>query len=655
MMKNQTQFNGVISDKDKQVLKNLVNIASFCPSVILSDARKRRDLNQLLCDDPRANEFIKLDSEIYIDKDDKDVQKFGNAMFNLVTSLCDLIRYKHNDLNFTVIPGGSFPLNVKVQNLDEFDYVLDWENKVELATYQEFSNSCAGLVDIQIDSVLLNKILDVIKLVLLKSEKNKKFSDIQLLLKIHAINIQFSWLCSSNHKHSVSLDLAILIKTSSTIQEFFSQVNFPFQETPFKDSININEKIYWNCSVMDDFSLYVSPSCDDCRYTGRLDTNIFDKQIFKTCDEISLNIRLCYRVLKFIRDYIFPYCVGTAFSYLTSCWSNYVKDKFSSYSLKQVLFQEVIEFPSKDHWENSCIHVRIASMLQKISKYPQDVFYANRDHSTSTLNEVSYAFSPILTNMKLWLYNGCKRTCRQQRSMLSECDEGITVLLENKMLISLPKFSLNAFEIESFIEFQILKFKSFRPLVFYDGIPRGLYEAFDDVVENLDHVDLTSFSDKDFEKLIFLLRFFIITKKEIDCNNYSSKLNHFEKMQVTYGISCSDAYDMLKKLTFHYSVNSKDVPLYEIVKEKMSPIFISLEEIYASITWEDRACIYFDGFRFFGVRLHKRGVAMEQTLNTVMQKLETMIDAFEKPCSGYWEAKRMLWVLVSISSLKNLK
>ena len=112
MMKNETQFNDVISYKDKKVLENLFNIASFCPSVILSDARKRRDLNQLLCDDPRANEFIKLDSEIYIDNDDKDVRKFGNAMFNLVASLCDLIRYKHIDLNFTVIPGGSFPLNV---------------------------------------------------------------------------------------------------------------------------------------------------------------------------------------------------------------------------------------------------------------------------------------------------------------------------------------------------------------------------------------------------------------------------------------------------------------------------------------------------------------------------------------------------------------
>ena len=645
MMKNETQFNDVISYKDKKVLENLFNIASFCPSVILSDARKRRDLNQLLCDDPRANEFIKLDSEIYIDNDDKDVRKFGNAMFNLVASLWDLIRYKHIDLNFTVIPGGSFPLNVKVEDLDEFDYVLAWENKAEFATYQELFMDCVD-VDIYQGSMLLSKLLDVIKVVLLKSEVNLKFSDIELMIKCHAINIQFSWLCSSNHKHSVSLDLAISIKTSSTIQEFFSQKDFPFQGTPFEDSININEKIHLNCRLMD-----TSKKFDICiyGYPGRFNENIFGKQMFKTCDKISPNIKLCYRVLKFIRDYIFPYRVSVGFSYLTGGWLNYAKDKFSSYSLKQVLFQEVIEFPSNDHWQNSHIHVRIASMLQKLLNYPEDVFYTkNRDPTTWTLNEVSYAFSPILTNMKQWLYDGCKSISRQQRSILSECGEGIKVLLENKMVISLAKFPFNAFEVESFIGFHILKLKSFRPRVFYD-------RAFEDIVENMDHVDLTSFSEKDFEELIFLLRFSIITKKEIDCNNYSKKLNSFKKLLMMYKISCSDAYDTVEKLADHFSVSSKDVPLYKVVKEKMSSIFISLEEIYTSLSWEDRSYIYVDGFHIYGLFTEKPDAAMEQTINRVSQKIRTIIDAFKGPFCSYSKAEEMLWLLVSISSLKNLK
>ena len=86
-MKKKTEHDRVIFDKEKMVLENFVNIASFCPDVILSDAAKRRDLDQLLCDDPRANEFIKLDCKIYIDKDDKDIKKFGDAIFDWVTSL----------------------------------------------------------------------------------------------------------------------------------------------------------------------------------------------------------------------------------------------------------------------------------------------------------------------------------------------------------------------------------------------------------------------------------------------------------------------------------------------------------------------------------------------------------------------------------------
>ena len=252
--------------------------------------------------------------------------------------------------------------------------------------------------------------------------------------------------------------------------------------------------------------------------------------------------------------------------------------------------------------------------------------------------------------------------------MLSECGEDIKVLLENKILISLPEFSLNAFEFEFFNYYQILMFKSFRPLVFYEGVPGGLYEAFNNILGSIDHVDLTSFSDKDFEKLIFLLHFFIITKKEIDCSNYSKKLNSFKKMLTMYQITCIDAYRHLEDLADHCSESSEDVPLYEVVKEKMSSTFISLEEIFASLTWEDRGYIYscFSSFCLLEVCGNKRCNDMKQILNRVTQKIETIIYALKEPWSSYMEAndldndldiqwKQTIWILVSISTLKNLK
>ena len=46
-------------------------------------------------------------------------------MFDWIACFCDLIRYKF-DVNFTVIRSGRFPLNVKVEHINEldiFDYV----------------------------------------------------------------------------------------------------------------------------------------------------------------------------------------------------------------------------------------------------------------------------------------------------------------------------------------------------------------------------------------------------------------------------------------------------------------------------------------------------------------------------------------------------
>ena len=626
-MKKKTEHDRVIFDKEKMVLENFVNIASFCPDVILSDAAKRRDLDQLLCDDPRANEFIKLDCKIYIDKDDKDIKKFGDAIFDWVTSLCDLIKAMHNDLNFTVIPAGSFPLNVKVENLDEFDYVLAWENKAEIAKIQEISGGGHMLLP-----RLRQAILYVINVVLVKSEKKLNLSDIQFMRKAHAINIQFSFMCSSNHKHSVSIDLAISVRTSTTVQEYFSQIDFPLKGTPFEDSIDINEKMYWNCALDRGFD--------------RPDTNIFDKPMFETCDRISPNIRLCYRVLKFIRDYFFPCFARKGFNLFTYCHVKYLKATCSSYLLKQVLFHEVIEFPSSDHWNNSFIHLRIASMQQRISKDYPNLFDDNK-HGSRFMYHTD-AFSPVKTNIMLWLYNGCETISLQRRSTLNVWGECTNVLLENKILVTLPKFSFIELEICIHPSFEIM-FKSFRPLLLHSKISIGLSEAFLDIVESMDHVDLTSVSDADVGEILVLLRLFVVTRKEICCSNYLNKLNNFKKMLYMYEMSCFVAFGQLLGLEFVYSVNSRDIPLYKTMKEKIPSAFITLEVMFTSITWEER--------RFISKYLYQSEPAAyrEKGSKTMIQSLDKVIDAFKKSfvqCSGI---QANLWLLVSISTLRNLK
>ena len=57
-------------------------------------------------------------------------------------------------------------------------------------------------------------------------------------------------------------------------------------------------------------------------------------------------------------------------------------------------------------------------------------------------------------------------------------------------------------------------------MVLKNVISGALYEAFCCIVESIDHIDLTAFSASDARKVIFLLQFFVITKKEIGSNSF---------------------------------------------------------------------------------------------------------------------------------------
>ena len=63
---------------------------------------------------------MKLNSEIYIDKDNQGIRKFESKTFNSAFSLCDSIRH-NNDCDFAAIPYRDFLFEVEVDNLDKFD------------------------------------------------------------------------------------------------------------------------------------------------------------------------------------------------------------------------------------------------------------------------------------------------------------------------------------------------------------------------------------------------------------------------------------------------------------------------------------------------------------------------------------------------------
>ena len=609
---------------------------SFCPSSVLKNARKKDNLDQLLCNNPIANEFIRLNSEIQVDKHDDGVKNFADAIFNFVVSLCDLIRYMHRDLNFTVISGGSFPLNLKVEHLDEFDFLLVWKDKTDLL---EVGWLLGGYYQ-RGEGVLSSVIMDAIKAVLVKFNKNGKLSDEILIEKVHAINTEFSWCCPLNHKHSVSLDLAISIKTSVTSQKYFSENNFPLENGPFEHSLALNEKVYWNCSLKFNSAF------------DRVDANIFDKQMLETCDGISSNIRLCYRTLKFIRNHFFPHFVEDTENYLTGKPIYYSKSMYSSHLLKQILFREVIKFPSHEQWKNSSIIIRITSMLKILSERSSIVnVYNNED----ILLKYNILFLPILGDMIKWLQNGCKRSLLLRKNTQSDFDKNAKVLLNERMLVNLPKSLLNKclqcyWGSMLMHNVEIIILKSFPSMFLQSSISGGLFEAFIDSCEKMEEVNLTGVSRNDIEKIVLLLDYHVITKKKIESNNYFEKVNSFVEMLELYNISCSNICLLLSlsDALWAYQPSSKDISLTIWAIKQSLAKFPSLEEVFSCMMWKERG--------FMGRALNPviKVPFTEEFSEFRLQVLQKVADASTR-LSIYPTGDLILWILLSLNFLKHLK
>ena len=86
----------------------------------------------------------------------------------------------------------------------------------------------------------------MIKGVLTLCREYDKVSEIRLFWKDHAINIEFCWFCYSSYKHSVSLDLAISVKTTTILQEYYRLENCFLKNAPFEQSTDCNKSIGMN-------------------------------------------------------------------------------------------------------------------------------------------------------------------------------------------------------------------------------------------------------------------------------------------------------------------------------------------------------------------------------------------------------------------------
>ena len=205
---------------------NLLAISAHHPSSILIKAKDQRDLNKIICRDQVRNDFILLSNKIKIEKDDARVSQFSHRIFNFIECIAKLVRcHKYqqtgNDNNYTVFPTGSFPQNLKIETLDEFDFAFFLESELKSPNIDEW----AKLFIFNYNDLLA----DEIERLLRTCVNENGFVEMNLLQKRHCANLIMSWICPCKHKHSLSIDIAITVKTSTKLQDFLKKLIFPLQ------------------------------------------------------------------------------------------------------------------------------------------------------------------------------------------------------------------------------------------------------------------------------------------------------------------------------------------------------------------------------------------------------------------------------------------
>ena len=211
-------MNLVINDRKnflrRQALlcENFSEASKFCPSSILEKAKRRRNSNKLLRRSSPPNEFVYMDDIIKIDKDDEEIKLCFNTVCRCVETVAECVEHFFQDCSCTIRPAGSFPLNLKIETIDEFDFALK----------QDKTGSCIINHNVLVPNFDNSVFVNIIKYIFCTSNCDKLSNyKVNLLRKTRAVNIKLSWTCSTGHEHSVSLDLALDLKASTTVQEFF--------------------------------------------------------------------------------------------------------------------------------------------------------------------------------------------------------------------------------------------------------------------------------------------------------------------------------------------------------------------------------------------------------------------------------------------------
>ena len=435
-----------------------------------------------------------------------------------------------------------------------------------------------------------------------------------------------SWICPYKHKHSLSVDIAISVKTSTKLQDIFRKVNFPLIGTPFENSIDRNDNVYWNSELNGNIP------------GGRIDTNIFDKQLFDKCDHISPNIKLCFRLVKFICAHTFPYNYKGKKCQFKKEEVRYHKPVYSSFILKQLLYKEVKKFSSSEYWKNVDIYTRIASILENfVSGHSLKELIAGdaAEGENFTLGGQGKLFQNVLTGLIEFLHKSEVKNFLKPK-MLGNSSE--IVLVASDVIMKANEYAVKVlYSTWCDEDYSFYKFGLFEPTLIENSVFCGIYQTFHSVIDDVKKVDLVGYSEYDLQKFLSLVNASIITKEDADSGNYTRKLNSFNQMLEFYGIPLKEVFD--PKLDISYEYLPKPTKL------------IKRAEILKQISWEKAGAIYKNPQELSTLQLTKN----KSMIQSILKSAEHWSETTEYRILLVKLSFQEFWLLASLNYIENIK
>ena len=386
-----------------------------------------------------------------------------------------------------------------------------------------------------------------------------------------------------------------------TIEDFLAKGN-SFENTKLDDSLTKNKLVYINLPIAGE--------------VFRVKTNSFHENLFTACDMISPNIKLCLRILKYLRDMIFPYRYRRK-----SEDKFYLASTISSYQLKELLLREVVKYQSINSWSNCDIHERIKSILLELQKaIIEEGFFSFFETFVSIVEgELS---EKILTDLICWMENYCPKV-NVSVKCVEETETEIyiygRVLLKIKDRNGQHPYLVVNNKVRSLMKARFLN---------DSNICRWICKEYHDILNSMAQIGLTNLSDVEANQIMGMVIHGLVNENDVESGIYLQKTKMLNNVLETFGAALQDVF----------FTNDKRYGLFNITD------IMYLQKVYDRTASIEAAHIY---------RYLKHGTGfggMESSIS-----LSKVMNIFENVIRHVVEDKGEYWVAAAVKSVTDIK